>query len=224
VEPGGILMGMPESATVTERRQAVLDIVKRHPGCTAEAVAEGLGITVSGARQQLTALARIGLLTSTSDAEGGAPAGRGRPQLRYAVTPDGDRLFPRAYGDLANELLGYLERDDPGHVAGLFADRRDHRTERAQARLAGLDLDDRVAELARILDEDGYLAAFERVDDGSFRITEHNCAILDVARHHPGACASEIEFLRAVLPDATVERVTHIIDGAHACSYEVRPV
>ena len=213
---------MPDAAltTVTEGQRGVLEVLKEHGPTTVEAVAAAHGITVRGARQQLTALTKIGLLASTAD----APAGRGRPQLRYSVTADGDRLFPRAYGDLANELLGYLQKDDPDHVAGLFADRRDHRTERAEARMTALDVDDldhRVAELARILDEDGYLAAFEKMGDGSFRITEHNCAILDVARHHPGACASEIEFLRAVLPDDTVERVTHIIDGSHACSYEI---
>ena len=206
-------------ASVTERRQVVLDVVKRFPDATAEDVAERLGVTVSGARQQLTTLAEMGLLQSRVT----EPAGRGRPRHLYSVTEDGDRLFPRAYGDLANELLTYLHREDPGRVDALFADRRDQRTERAQQRMAGLDLPAAIAELARILDEDGYLANFSAEADGTFRITEHNCAILDVARHHPGACASEIEFLRAVLPGAQVERVTHIIEGAHACSYEIRP-
>jgi predicted ArsR family transcriptional regulator len=215
-------MSMVETSTVTERRQAVLDVVKRHPGATADVVADELGVTVSAARQQLTALAGLGLLVADT---GAAPdAGRGRPQHHYTITQDGDRLFPRAYGELANELLGYLGKQDPDQVEHLFGDRRQHRTQRALARLEGLDLPARVAELAHILDEDGYLAAFEAVDDGTFRITEHNCAILDVALHHPGACSSEIEFLRDVLPGATVERVTHIVEGAHACSYEIRPV
>ena len=213
-------MAMAETASVTERRQAVLDVVKRHPGATAELVAGALEVTVSAARQQLTALAGMGLVESSTEPD--EDAGRGRPQHRYSVTEDGDRLFPRAYGDLANELLGFLQRDDPLRVESLFADRRDSRTERALERLGGLNGADRVAELSRILDEDGYLANFAVVDGGVFRITEHNCAILDVARHHPGACASEIEFLRAVLADFEVERITHIIEGAHACSYEIR--
>ena len=87
-----------------------------------------------------------------------------------------------------------------------------------------LDLDDRqVAELARILDQDGYLADFEALPDGSFRVTEHNCAVLDVAERYGQACSSEIAFLRDVLPEARVERVSHMIAGAHSCSYVVTP-
>ena len=44
--------------------------------------------------------------------------------------------------------------------------------------------------------EDGYLAAPEELPDGSFRIAERNCAIFAVAREHPLACSTELEFLR----------------------------
>jgi len=108
-------------------------------------------------------------------------------------------------------------------VEQLFERRRQRRVERARERLAGKSFAERVAELARILDEDGYLADFTRADDGSFRITEHNCAILDVARRWGHACSSEIAFLREALPDAEVTRVAHMIGGAHVCAYEVRP-
>ena len=93
----------------------------------------------------------------------------------------------------------------------------------AQGRLAGRDFAGRVEELSRILDEAGYLADFERRDDGSFRITEHNCAILAVARRHGHACTTELSFLREVLPGATVERVSHIVSGGHACVYVIVP-
>ena len=81
-----------------------------------------------------------------------------------------------------------------------------------------------MAELARILDEDGYLADFDARPDGTFRITEHNCAVLDVAERYGHACSSEIAFLRDVLPDASVERVSHMIAGGHSCAYVVTPV
>ena len=80
-----------------------------------------------------------------------------------------------------------------------------------------------MAELARILDEDGYLAAWEALPDGSFRIVEHNCAVLDVAERYGQACSSEIAFLRQALPEATVERVSHMIAGAHSCAYLIVP-
>ena len=80
-----------------------------------------------------------------------------------------------------------------------------------------------MAELARILDEDGYLADFESLPDGTFRVTEHNCAILGVARRWGLACVTEIDFLREALPDARIERVAHMMAGAHVCRYEITP-
>ena len=79
-----------------------------------------------------------------------------------------------------------------------------------------------------MLDEDGYLADVERMDGdgdahGGWRIREHNCAILAVAQRYGHACGAEIAFLREVLPDADVTRVSHILTGATACTYEVRP-
>ena len=81
----------------------------------------------------------------------------------------------------------------------------------------------KVAELTRILDEDGYLASCEPMK-GGHRIIEHNCAILAVATKYGQACTSEIDFIRTVLPGTRVERVSHILDGAHHCAYEVRPL
>lgn len=55
-------------------------------------------------------------------------------------------------------------------------------------------------------------------------ITLHNCAIWGVALHYPQACSTELDFLRDVLAEATVERVTHKVAGAYLCGYQIRPV
>src|SRR5438132_736350 len=99
--------------------------------------------------------------------------------------------------------------------------KRGERVHDARSRLAGKPFEERVAELATILDEDGYLADFARRADGVFVITEHNCAILDVARRFGHACSTEISFIREVLSDARIERVDHMMAGAHVCRYEV---
>ena len=69
-------------------------------------------MTPSGARQHLAALVDEGLAEAT---ERPRPAGqRGRPQLEYTVTDKADGLFPKAYGELTNELLGYVADADAG--------------------------------------------------------------------------------------------------------------
>jgi predicted ArsR family transcriptional regulator len=210
-----------EVARLPEGRRAVLYAVRRRGEATAEQVAEQLDITVSGARQHLTTLARDGLVTSS---ELPAPAGRrGRRTLVYAATDAADAYFPKAYGELTNELLGYVADSDRALLDELFARRREARVANARARLGRKrTLAAKVAELTHILDEDGYLASYERVAPGVFRIVEHNCAIWAVAQRYGQACASELEFIRNVLDGADVERVQHMIAGERRCAYEVR--
>ena len=205
------------SALPTTRQELLLTL-KRAGEARAETLANALGVTVSAIRQQLDALAQDGLVTYREER-----SGRGRPKHFYRLTRRADAFFPKAYGALTNELLGYVTDADPELVDRIFERRRQRRTEQARARLAGKAFSERVEEIARILDEDGYLADFEALPDGTFRITEHNCAVLDVAERYGKACSSEIAFLRDAMPDAHIERVSHMIAGAHSCAYVVRP-
>lgn len=202
-------------------RRAVLYAVRRLDDATVDEVAELLDMTVSGARQHLVALAEQGLVEAI---EAPRPAGaRGRVRLTYRVTDLADALFPKAYGALTNELLGYLDDEDASVVDRIFGRRRDERIRRAHERLeAKGTLGAKVREVAQILDDDGYLATAERTGTGAYRVVEHNCAIAAVARRYGQACSSEIEFLRAVLPGTSVERVKHLVAGDQHCAYEIR--
>ncbi len=50
---------------------------------------------------------------------------------------------------------------------------------------------------------------------------EKNCEIARVGKRYGQACSSEIEFIRAVLPEARVERISHIVEGARHCAYDI---
>ena len=65
------------------------------------------------------------------------------------------------------------------------------------------------------------MADFTRRDDGAFVITEHNCAVLNVARRYGHACGSELQFLQDAMPEATVVRTAHRLASGHICAYEV---
>ena len=206
----------PPLAAMPTTRRAILLALKRRGSMRANDLAEHLGITVAAVRQQLLRLSQDGLVSHHRD-----PDGRGRPAHSYELTTSAEMLFPKRYGDLTTELLGYLGGPDSNEVTELFEQRRLRRLADARTRLEQMPLDEQVAELTRILDEDGYLADVERLEDGGWRITEHNCAILSVATGFRQACSSEIAFIRDALPGARVERVAHLMDGAHVCAYEV---
>ncbi len=209
----------PALSAMPQTRQTILGALKKRGELRAEDLAETTGITASGARQHLQSLEMDGLIVRRELREG-----VGRPKLVYKLTAAADALYPRGYSELTNELLEYVQDDDPELLEAIFRRRMQRRIDSAKLRLDPLPaLDARVAELTRILDEDGYLADFEHLPDGSYRITEHNCAIFGVAMKYGQACSSEIEFIRAVLPDATIERVAHMVGGAHVCAYAIIP-
>lgn len=199
------------------RRKIVL-MLKQHGGLTAAELAELLSITSMGVRRHLTALEQEHLVRHEL-----VQRGKGRPSYVYSLSVEAENLFPKNYAALTNELLGYLAaRQSESAVIELFDQRALRRTRQAQARLAGRSLRERVAGLAEILTDEGYLAEWEQVDEGTFRLREHNCAVREVAAEHRAACRSELTFLQAVLTDAEVTRQQHIISGDHACAYTIR--
>jgi DeoR family transcriptional regulator, suf operon transcriptional repressor len=211
-------------AAMPETRRTMLNALKKRGELLAEELAEVSGITASGTRQHLQALEADGLVTHLEQREG-----RGRPKHVFKLTPAADALYPRTYSELTNELLEYVQDDDPELLERIFKRRMQRRLERTQLRLKPLkSLEARLQELTKILDEDGYLADLEVVNPelggrGKFRITEHNCAIHAIALRYGQACSTELEFLRLALPGTKVERVAHMIAGSHVCAYEVTP-
>lgn len=195
----------------------VLEALKAAGEASAEELAKTVGVTVSAIRQHLRPLEEEGLV-----AHHDLRPGPGRPRRRYCLAPAAEALWPKRYGLLANQLLGVIGERDPKLIDDAFDRRAQERIDRAGKRLRGLRLEAQVEELARILDEDGYLAECIEVDADHWLVIEHNCAIVDVASKYRRACSSELAFVRAALPEATVERVKHMMAGAHVCAYDIR--
>jgi predicted ArsR family transcriptional regulator len=202
---------------IPEARREILKLLKRHGPLPVEDIADALEITVSGARQHLSGLEKDGAVTYQRVRQG-----PGRPRHLYELTDEGDLLFPRHYEELANELLGYVQEHDPTLLDQLFVRRAQRRVRTAQRRLEGLAFPQKVRELARILDEEGYYAELQELGEGRFRIIERNCLVKDVAERYAQACSSELGFVRKVLPEADVTRSTHQLNNQPCCAYDIR--
>ena len=181
-------------------------------------------MTVSGARQHLTRWSSDGLAEAAEIARRAAGAAAARSST--TSPPAGDALFPKAYGELTNELLGYLadERARRRRPA-LRPPPRRSASRAARHRLAPKrpTLAAKVAELARILDEDGYLASLgasrgRRLPGGRAQLRHLGRGqplrpgLHQRARLHPGRAARR-----------RVERTQHMVEGARRCAYEIRP-
>jgi len=85
-------------------------------------------------------------------------------------------------------------------------------------------LDRKLAELAKVRTEEGYMAEVRREDDGSFLLVENHCPICAAANACQGFCSTELELFRSVLGSGvSVERAEHIIKGDSRCVYRVQP-
>jgi predicted ArsR family transcriptional regulator len=195
----------------------VLEVLKRHGDVTADELANALEISSSAVRQHLAALRTAGLVISHK-----VYGQAGRPADRYQATTLAEPLFTTTADQLPIELLEHMEAEEPALIGRVFDRRRRQMVDDAENRLAGKTVDEQVAVLTDLLDDQGYLADFEAVADGHLRINLHNCAIWSVAQRYPQACASELDYLRALIPEAQVQRVTHKTSGAHTCAYDIR--
>lgn len=184
---------------------------------TAKALAIELGITSMGVRRHLSTLEREELVRIELQRRQ-----VGRPTFVYTLTDQAHDLFPKNYHTLANQFLDAVQvTNGDSAVNNLFDGRMNLLLEQYRPRMAGKKkLDERVAELAKIQDESGYMAVWARTESG-FLLKEQNCAIYRVACRFQQACQFEIDLFRQLL-DAEITRVEHQVRGDRNCTYLVR--
>jgi DeoR family suf operon transcriptional repressor len=196
-------------------RGDILLELKRGQPLTAKQLAGKLRVSRNAVRHHLKELEADALIVY-----GREQRGVGAPTYEYRLSPRGEALFPRAYEQTLTELLERVaEKAGRQAAVGLFEDHYHELTGRVLVQLGGAAESERVDLVARLMNEQGYMAEWEE-SAGSFRLSEHNCAIRAVAERFPEVCAAEEKFLRDVL-GATVERRTHIASGCNACEYAI---
>lgn len=199
-------------------RLNVLIALKEKGEACADDLAGVLGISSSAVRQHLSGLRTAGYVETRPGR--GRP---GRPVDLYHSTGRGDAVFTPHDSSLTLELLQDLEAEDPEMVDRLFQRRQERRASEFRTQMAGLDFEGRLDKLSQLLDAEGYLTRWSRLDDGAYLLTFNNCAIWKIAEHYRLACTTELDFLRSVLGEAAVERIVHRRDGNYNCGYEIRP-
>src|SRR5437667_7023950 len=98
----------PTLANLPRTRREIVVALKKRGEATVEDLAGAVGITVSAVRQHLAGLARAGFVAHRS-----VRGGPGRPRHVYRLSAGAEALFPKYYSELTNELLSYVEDEDP---------------------------------------------------------------------------------------------------------------
>src|SRR5256885_10258630 len=158
---------------------------------TGKQLAQRLGVSVTAIGHHLKELEAASLI-----AYGRVQRGVGAPAFAYRLSPDGEALFPRAYEETLTQLLQRVAEQGGRQAAvGLFEDHYRDLTQQLQTELAGAAASERLDLVARLMNQQGYMAEW-REAAGTFRLSEHNCAILAVAGRFPQGCGCEGRVLR----------------------------
>lgn len=200
---------------MSETRMRILQLLKMRAGMTVSQLEAALDISQMGIRQHLAILEADGLVERQQEKQG-----RGRPPHIYRLTHEANNLFPTTYANFAVGLMHEVAKfNGPGFINKVFRGRMKSQLQMYQARLEEKSLSERVKELARIRDEEGYMARCEE-DEDDYILIEHNCPIAAIVEEYPHVCEIELALFRQSL-GTKVSREEHLMEGSHRCCYRI---
>jgi predicted ArsR family transcriptional regulator len=207
------------SEAMQTTRKHILSILKERGQVTVDELSQELGLTSVTVRHHLDILRGEGLITAPIAHRRRAP---GRPKHVYALTEKASAFFPKRYGHLANLVLSEMySRLSPDEVSQMMK----HIGERIASQAILPDeggFEARFAAAVEFLDGLGYMAHWERHDDGDYSLHIANCPYEQVARQNREICMIDATLLTCLLCTSP-QRVSWIIQGDHQCTYTIRP-
>jgi predicted ArsR family transcriptional regulator len=156
----------------------------------------------------------------------------GRPRMVYQLTSQSKTVFPKSYSAIATHALDFIERNmGKEGVEKVLHERQSELFDQYYKRLKELDFDKRVKELARIRDEEGYMAESKKTSKsdstggggggGKHILLEYNCPIIHIAEKHWEACSTETELFEKLL-DAKIETTHRAAKGDLICKFLIK--
>ena len=169
-------------------------------------------MTDNAIRGHLLALERDGLIRQGERRRTG-----GKPSYTYQLTAEGERLFPKAYGELLGQLLAVLQARLSSDQMESLLEELGHRLAPSNGALAG-GMKDRVEGAQRLLASMGGLSEIEVTSDG-YRIAGLSCPLAAAVDGTPDACLIAATLLRD-LTGAPVRQMCDIGPPPH-CRFEI---
>lgn len=195
-------------------RGKILELLRTRE-CTVNDLAEALHLTDNAVRAHLASLERDRLVT-----QAGMRPGVRKPHTTYALGPEADHLFPKAYGKLVSLLMSIFSRQvKPRNLrAGMRAAGQSVAHEHLRA-LHGKTREQRIDAALSILKDLGGAASFCE-EDGKHFIYGNGCPIAAATANHPEACLLAESLLTEIIGSPVKE---HCIRGpTPSCRFQVK--
>lgn len=201
------------------RPNKILQLLKTRGPLTSKAIAEELGITNEGARQQLVRLSDEGMVHAVSSSRG-----VGRPVQVYQLTEQGNAAFPNSHAALTIQLLDTIKKQLGEEALDAVINSRELETVKRYRQILKdcSDLESLIRAYTAIRTSEGYMAEFRKESDGEFLLFENNCPIGAAASACTHFCQSDMRVLKQILGDEVlVVRMDHIASGERRCAYKI---
>src|SRR6516225_6074252 len=195
-------------------RGKILELLRTRE-CTVNDLADVLHLTDNAVRAHLASLERDRLV-----AQSGMKPGIRKPHTTYALGPEAEHLFPKAYGKLVSLLMSIFSRQiKPRNLrAGMRTAGRTVAREHLRE-LHGKTHEQRIDAALRILKELGGAASF-REEGGKHFIYGNGCPIAAATANHPEACLLAESLLSEVIGSPVKECCVR--GPAPSCRFQVK--
>jgi len=195
-------------------RGRILDLLRTRDR-TVNEFAEELRLTDNAVRAHLASLERDRLVINS-----GMKPGFRKPHATYALGPEAEQFFPKAYGRLVSLLMAIFSRQvEPRNFrAGMRAAGRTVANEHL-AELQGKTRQQRIDAALGVLKELGGSATFKE-EDGKHFIYGNGCPIAAATANHPEACLLAESMLTELIGSPVKQ---HCLRGpTPSCRFEVK--
>jgi predicted ArsR family transcriptional regulator len=163
-------------------RGRVVGLLRGKSGTVTE-LAEALGLTDNAVRAHLLSLERDGLVKQS-----GVQRGARKPHFAYELTAEAERLFPKAYDALLNQLITTLKgRLPPSAIEDVLREVGRSLAGRHALDGAPADLESRLQNALEVLKALGGTPSVER-DDEKLIIRSGGCPLAAAVVEHPEVC------------------------------------
>ena len=205
----------------SEPKKKLLYYLKVMQQAGLEELANVMKISRMAVHKHLAILQQRGLIESI-----GVRGNIGRPRMVYRLTSESKTIFPRSYSAIATHALNFIERNmGKEGIEKVLFERQSELFDQYYKRLKNLNFDQQVKELAKIRDEEGYIAESKRDSKNSngrkYVILEYNCPIIHIAEKHWEACSTETELFEKLL-GANIETTHRIAKGDSICKFIIK--
>ncbi|HJP91616.1 MAG TPA: ArsR family transcriptional regulator [Pyrinomonadaceae bacterium] len=181
---------------------------------TVNELAEELELTDNAVRAHLLSLERDGLIRQS-----GVQRGTRKPHFSYELTDDAEKLFPKAYDALLNQLIAVLKgRLTPGELEEILRQvgRSLARTQ-PTGKVNG-DLENRLSNALTALEALGGAARIEK-NEGRLVISSEGCPLAAAVSEHPEVCGLAETLMSEIIGVKVQERCDR--KGSPRCRFEV---